>query len=271
MAEDGWMFVSADYAQIELRLFAELAGGSLLDAFVNGADLHQRTADTLGETRDAGKTFNFGFLIYGGGPNKAAREFNWTLDQAKENIKAIAAEYPEAQAIRERIIKGCLSRDPIPFVRTRTGRVRFIPELAPLEWKQRDPEAYAQKAKYVANKYNINPIETIGYGAFAGWLVVDKVIRSGGERIAVNTPIQGSAADIAKLAMVNFAQVADPKTQRLVTMVHDEILCTATEGIQAELCSKLLKHKMENAAILLGYKVPVLAEPSIGKSWYDVH
>lgn len=271
VADEGWQFVSADYAQIELRLFAELAGGTLLSAFQDGADLHQRTADALGESRDNGKTFNFGFLIYGGGPQKAAREFNWTVEQAKENIKAIAAEYPEAQAIRDRIVKGCLSRAPVPFVRTRTGRVRLIPELAPLEWKQTDPEAYAQKAKYVASKYAINPIETIGYGAFAGWLVVDKVIRSAGERIAVNTPIQGSAADIAKHAMVQFAKVAHEPTQRLVTMVHDEILCTATEGIQAELCSKLLKHKMEQAGRDLGYKVPILAEPAIGKTWFDVH
>jgi len=98
VADDGWSFVSADYAQIELRLFAELAGGTLLDSFQEGADLHQRTADALGETRDAGKTFNFGFLIYGGGPNKAAREFNWPKAQAKENISAIAAECPEAHS-----------------------------------------------------------------------------------------------------------------------------------------------------------------------------
>jgi DNA polymerase-1 len=270
VADDGWQFVSADYAQIELRLFAELAGNTLLQSFIDGADLHQRTADALGEDRNAGKTFNFGFLIYGGGPQKAAREFNWTVEQAKENIKAIAAEYPEAQAIRDRIIKGCISRSPVPFVRTRTGRVRYIPELKPLDWKRRDPEAYEQKAKYVSSKYNINREETIGYGQFAGWLVIDKVIRSAGERIAVNTPIQGSAADIAKLAMVNFAASTCSSNKRLVTMVHDEILCTAKD-VAAEDCANTLKHHMEAAGPALGYKVPIIAEPAIGKTWYDVH
>ena len=270
VADDGWQFVSADYAQIELRLFAELAGGSLLDAFVNGADLHQRTGDALGESRDDGKTFNFGFLIYGGGPQKAAREFNWTVEQAKANIAAIAAEYPEAQAIRDRIIKGCLSRAPVPFVRTRTGRVRYIPELKPLAWKRSAPEAYEQKAKYVSSKYNIDREETIQWGEFQGWLVIDKVIRSGGERIAVNTPIQGSAADIAKVAMVDFAATTCPSNKRLVTMVHDEILATARD-IAAEDCANTLQHCMEAAGPKLGYKVPIIAEPSIGKTWYDVH
>ena len=261
VADSGWLFVSADYAQIELRLFAELAGGSLLQAFLDGADLHQRTANTLGLGRDDGKKFNFAFLIYGGGPKKAAREFGWDLDESQDRLAAVAAEYPEAEAFRRRVIATVEQRSPVPFVQTKTGRRRLVPELQPLAWQRRDPQAYAKKAKYLAGKYGIDINAT---NRIMG------AIRNSGERIAVNTIIQGSAADLAKVAMVDFAAGTSRSTKRLVTMVHDEILCTAKEEA-AEDCAMTLQTCMEQAGPKLGYKVPIVAEPAIGKSWFDVH
>jgi DNA polymerase-1 len=259
--EPGWLFVSADYAQIELRLFAELAGGTLLDSFVKGLDLHQTTADALGVERQAGKTFNFGFLIYGGGPRKAAREFGWSEDEAKERLKAIAATYPEAQAFRDKVIHIVENRNPVPFVQTKTGRRRLVPELQPRAWFLRDPEAYMTKAKYLAGKYGMDPNDTRR---------MDRVIRSSGERIAVNTIIQGSAADLAKVAMVDFAAALPRTSGKLVTMVHDEILATAPKD-SAATCASTLRFCMEEAGPKLGYKVPIIAEPAIGPNWKAVH
>lgn len=261
VSDPGWSFVSADYAQIELRLFAELAGGTLLQAFLDGADLHQRTADTLGISRDQGKTFNFGFLIYGGGPRKAAREFGWDEDDAQERLAAIAAEYPEAAAFREKVIGIVEQRGPVPYVQTKSGRRRLVPELQPLAWFHRDPEGYHKKAKYLAGQYGIDLNNSRR---------INGAIRNSGERIAVNTIIQGSAADLAKTAMVEFARVVQRSAGKLVTMVHDEILCTAADEY-AESVAKALKGCMEQAGPALGYKVPIIAEPAIGKSWYDVH
>lgn len=261
VADPGWLFVSADYAQIELRLFAELAGGTLLQAYLDGADLHQRTADSIGGTRDQGKTFNFGFLIYGGGPNKAAREFGWDLQTAKEALEGAAREYPEAGAFRNKVISIVEQREPVPFVQTKTGRRRLVPELQPLAWQRSDPEAYRKKAKHLSGKYGIDPNNTRR---------VNGAIRNSGERIAVNTIVQGSAADLAKVAMVDFAWHTDRRVAKLVTMVHDEILCTAHQD-HAETISMKLKECMEGAGPKLGYKVPIIAEPAIGKNWGEVH
>jgi len=259
--DPGWAFVSADYSQIELRLFAELAGGYLLDAFLDGADPHQRTADALGLTRDQGKTFNFAFLIYGGGPGKAARTFGWEMAEAKEHLKTSAAEYPEANAFREKVIRVVKQRSPVPYVQTKTGRRRFVPELRPLAWQRRDPEAYHTKAKYLAGKYgiDINCARRIN-GA----------ITNSGERIAVNTIIQGNAADVAKVAMVDFAARAKRSEARLVAVVHDEILVTCLEE-RAPYYAKVLQDCMQGAGPKLGYKVPILAEPAIGENWFEVH
>jgi DNA polymerase-1 len=261
VADDGWVFVSADYAQIELRLFAELAGGSLLEAFLDGADLHQRTADALSLDRDQGKTFNFGFLIYGGGPRKAAREFGWDEDEAQERLAAVAAEYPEAAAFRERVIKVVEQRGPIPYVQTKTGRRRLVPELQPLAWQRYDLAGYHKKAKYLAGQYGIDINNTRR---------INGAIRNSGERIAVNTIIQGSAADLAKVAMVDYANSTPRQEARLVTMVHDEILTTALK-YQSEKYADILQVCMQDAGPRLGYKVPIIAEPAIGKSWFDVH
>ena len=257
--EDGHVFVSADYSQIELRLFADLCKGTLLSTFLEGGDLHQITADTLGVDRSQGKTFNFGFLIYGGGPGKAAREFGWTKEEAKERIAAIARTYPEAERFRTKVIE-VVSQRETPFVRTKGGRIRWVPELKPRQWAERDPEAYHAKAKYLAGKYGMDP---------SNQLRMDRVIRASGERIAVNTIIQGSAADVAKKAIVDFSKMTDGRA-RVVTMVHDEILATSWEA-HGEWCAALLKKAMEEAGPSMGYTVPLVAEPKIGKNWKAVH
>ena len=129
--DDGCVFTSADYSQVELRYFAEYCGGSLLKAFLEGEDLHQRTADAMGTTRDKGKTVNFGFLLYGGAPEKLAKDvLGCSVTEAEDKIKALHAEYPEVERWRQKIIQQADDSSPtIPHVYTMAGRIRYIPEL----------------------------------------------------------------------------------------------------------------------------------------------
>jgi DNA polymerase-1 len=259
--DEGWIFTSADYSQIELRLFADMAGGDLLQAYIDNRDLHQEMADILGTTRQNGKTFNFGFFIYGGGPKKAAKTFGWDEQDAKKRLQAAAKRFPEAQQLRDRIISSVSQRTPVPYVKTRAGRIRYIPELAPEAWEARDPEAFQQAVKDIVKKYGMEDCTQ---------QKVNRALRSRGERIAVNTIIQGSAADVAKRAVVDYWKVANPSMARVVALVHDEILTTCREQHVLE-NERVLRDCMEQAGRKLNIKVPLFAGPKSGYSWKAVH
>jgi len=261
--EEGYAFVSADYSQVELRYFAEYCGGTLLDAFLNGKDLHQRTADAMETSRDNGKTVNFGFMLYGGAPQKLADDvLKCSVSEAEEKIKKLHAEYPEVEQWRQRIINEADNSSPsVPFVHTLAGRIRHIPELNPDYMRQKMPEEYAQLTQKYVKRCRQFGREPKPKGAWYS-------IRSRGERLVVNYLIQGGARDLLVLGMNHFRRHM-PKGWQIVTTVHDEVMVQCPE-YQAELASDLLKVALESAGPALGLKVPILAEPKIGYTWAEV-
>ena len=222
VAPPGWLYAAADYSQQEPRIFAELAGpGALQDIFKEEKDLHQEMADAIGGTRDEGKTFNMGFLLYGGSATKASREFGWTRESAQGKIDAAFERFPESPRFRKAVCQVAENRDPWPYVRIKSGHRRWVPELVPHKWAREDHEAFSAKADYLSKKYGIDRDD---------YQRLVRAIRSSGERIALNTIIQGSGAAMSKLAMVEFEKLTrgDDKV-RLVTMTHDELVIMAHE------------------------------------------
>lgn len=214
----GMSFVAADYSQIELRVLAHYAGGGLAAAYKDGVDIHQRTADLVGCTRQAAKTINFA-TIYGAGPKKVAKQIKTDFNTARGFLNAYEKQYPEVYAIKRRMIDVATQRG---YARTLSGRIRRIPELGQ-----------------------------------------DSELRWRGERLAVNTPVQGSAADIMKMAMLR-ARVIE--NARMVAQVHDELTVECRTS-DAEEVAVRLRMAMEGAYPL---KVPLVAEPKIGATWGDV-
>lgn len=119
----GNVFVSADYSQIELRLLAHLVGkGRLFDAYIEGRDVHQQTADLMGCSRMDGKTGNFA-KVYGAGPKRLANSMGCTKSEAKAFIQEYDKAYPELVELRDRIVAATRRRG---WVRTYSGRRRYI-------------------------------------------------------------------------------------------------------------------------------------------------
>ncbi|HYZ21599.1 MAG TPA: DNA polymerase I [Rhodopila sp.] len=235
ISEPGWMLVSADYSQIELRLLAHVADlPELKQSFLNGEDIHARTAsevfgipmqgmDPL--TRRRAKAINFG-IIYGISAFGLARQLGITPGEARSYIDRYFERYPGIRAYMERTkeearIKG--------YVVSPFGRRCWVPGIA-----------------------DRNPARR-GYA----------------ERQAINAPLQGGAADIIKRAMVKIhAALRDAKMRsRLLLQVHDELLFEAPEDEVSRL-SMLVRQIMETAAEL---SVPLLVDTGVGQTWADAH
>jgi DNA polymerase-1 len=261
--DEGCVFTSADYSQVELRYFAEYCGGTLLEAFLNGGDLHQRTADAMGITRDKGKTVNFGFLLYGGAPEKLAKDvLGCSESEAEDKIKALHAEYPEVEKWRQKIIQQADDSSPtIPHVYTKAGRIRYIPELNPEYMRAKMPEAYAKAAKKYYDRCKIYGRKPKPNGEVYS-------VRSSGERLVVNYLIQGGARDLLVLGMNYFRHHRKPDWQ-IVTTVHDEVMIQH-HPIDTDLAQDALKEALESAGPALGLKVPILAQPKTGWTWAEV-
>lgn len=261
--DPGHVFVSADYSQVELRYFAEYCGGTLLEAFLRGEDIHKRTARAMGCDRDTGKTVNFGFLLYGGAPEKLAKDvLKCSLQKAKDKIAALHATYPEVERWRQKIIQEADdSSATVPFVRTLAGRIRFIPELNPEYMRAKFPEEYAPVAKKYYDRCKI-------YGRKPKPNGEQYSVRSSGERLVVNYLIQGGARDLLVLGM-NYFRHHMPKGWQIVTTVHDEVLVQVPETCRQH-GEQLLKEALESAGPALGLKVPILAEPKSGYNWSEV-
>ncbi len=232
-SQAGWVYVDADYSQIELRILAHIADDrAMQSAFMSGQDIHTATAaqvfrvepeQVTGEMRRAAKAVNFG-IVYGISEFSLAEDIGVTRYQAKEYIESYLENYIGVRAYMKEIVDRA-HRDG--YVTTLMGRRRNLPEL---------------KAK------NFN-------------------IRSFGERVALNAPIQGTAADIIKIAMlrVDRALKEAGMKAKLVLQVHDELIVEAPES-EAEEVASLLTREMEAAYEL---HVPLVAEASIGANWYD--
>lgn len=233
VAEDGCVLIDADYSQIELRVLAHVSGDpTLIGAFREGADVHAITASQ----------------VFGVPPDSVSDElrkrakavnfgiiygisaFSLSEDigvSRKEAQDYIDAYFRKYPQVRDYLDETVKTAKENGYVSTLFGRRRYVPELS------------ARNKNLVAF----------------------------GERVAMNTPIQGTAADIIKKAMVDTdaALKAEGLSARLILQIHDELIVEAPEN-EAERAAALLKEKMENTVKLL---VPLVADAHVGKSWFD--
>jgi DNA polymerase-1 len=228
----GYVLLSADYSQIELRILAHLSGDTtLVTAFAQDEDIHARTAaEVLGaaksdsEARRRAKVINFG-IIYGMGPQRLAGELEIPFADAADYIKRYFERLPGVKRYLDETLRGARERG---YVSTMYGRRRYLPELT-------GPDGGA---------------------------------RAQAERIATNTPIQGSAADLIKLAMVQLHAllIAQRMDARMVLQVHDELLLEVKNDVLKP-CGDLVKRAMEEAAQL---KVPLRVDLKAGPNWAEL-
>ena len=229
----GFVMLSADYSQIDLRVLAHLSGdANLTEAFRKGEDIHLRTASEVfhcapelvtPEMRRAAKAINFG-IVYGQTPTGLSRELGISRAEAANYIKHYFEACPGVKAWSERTAAEAKKNG---FVATFTGRRRLLPELA------------------ASNPH----------------------LRGFAERAAVNTPVQGGSADIIKKAMVNlFAEFKHSKDVFMLLQVHDELVFE----VRAERLARaagLIKKEMEGAYELA---VPLRADLKTGLNWRDL-
>ncbi|MQA91715.1 MAG: DNA polymerase I [Gemmatimonas sp.] len=231
--EDGHLFVSADYSQIELRIMAHYSEDvAFLEAFRSGTDVHRQTAAIVFGVepdqvtrlmRDRAKTVNFA-VIYGIGPFSLGQQLGVSAAEAKEFIDRYFERFPGVRAYLDQQVEVARERG---FVETLTGRRRYIPEIR-------------------ARNFNI---------------------RSFGERVATNAPIQGTAADLIKIAMIDIhrAIAEGGSGARMLLQVHDELLFE-TPRDEAEGTIELVREHMESAAEL---RVPLRVEAGVGENWLE--
>ena len=240
IAEKGWVLVSVDYSQIELRLLAHFSHDeNLLRAFERGEDIHAFTASEIfgvpidkvtRDMRRLSKAINFG-IAYGMSAYGLSKELKISKKEAETFIEKYFHRYPGIKNYIEETINFAREHG---FVKTITGRKRYIPELK-------------------SNNYSI---------------------REMGKRIAVNTPIQGSAADLIKSAMVGlFRKIKEMGLKtRILLQVHDELLLEVPEE-EKEKVLPLIKETMENpfesAGINIKLNVPIKVNLAAGKNWAE--
>jgi len=227
------IIVSADYSQIELRIFSCMANiESLKDAFKNNIDVHTKTASDIfkvpieavtKDMRRMAKAVNFG-IIYGISGFGLSENLNIDPKEATRFINEYYETYPGIKAYKDECIKQAHIDG---YVKTKFNRIRTIPEL-----------------------------ENKNY-----------MIRSGAERMALNTPIQGTAADIIKIAMVNLYKEFNKYNlkSKILVQVHDELVID-TRKDEFEVVKKLMKEVMESVIEL---EVPLLVDIEYGDNWYQ--
>ena len=229
-APEGRVLVVADYSQVELRVLAHLSReGKLLDAYRQGVDVHQQTADLVGCSRQQAKTINFA-TVYGAAAKKLGQQLGVGKYEAQRFLDGYNEAYPEVSRLRKAVLKAAYERG---YVKTLSGRRRTIPQLIEASKRNPDTETFEQKLD-----------------------------RWHGERLAFNTPVQGGAADLVKQAMIAFSRYCDKHTH-MVSQVHDEILVEC-DAADAEAVSYQLQKTMEEAVKI---RPPLVAEPSIAKDW----
>lgn len=246
--ESGWKLVSADYSQIELRILAHLSGEPVLvEAYNNREDVHALTArllfdkdDISPEERRLGKVINFG-VIYGMGASRFAREANVGRSEAQTFIDRYYNRYPKVFEYLQQMQREAIARG---YVETLMGRRRYFNftsgQLRDL--LDTDPD-----------EVNLDNLKRIG-GYDAGLL-----------RAAANAPIQGSSADIIKVAMIRLHEVLQQYQARLLLQVHDELVFEVPPDEWTALKPKIT-NTMESAVSL---KVPLVVEAHDGSNWME--
>lgn len=232
-AKAGCVLVDADYSQIELRILAHLADDqAMIDAFKHDLDIHTITASQVFGIPEGMVTplmrSRAKAVNFGIVYGISAFSLAKDIGVLRKDAQTYIDNYLSHYAgVREYMRETIEAAKRDKFVETIFGRKRYLPEIA-------------------ATNFNL---------------------RSFGERVARNMPIQGSAADIIKIAMINVSRKLKERklTAKLILQVHDELIVEAPEGEAREVAA-LLKAEMEGAATL---KVPLVAEANIGKTWYD--
>lgn len=249
LPQDGWQLISADYSQIELRILTHLSGEPVLvEAYQAGDDVHALTARLLlekdevsADERRLGKTINFG-VIYGMGAQRFARETGVSQAQAKEFLTKYKQRYPRVFSFLELQERLALSRG---YVETILGRRR----------------PFAFDPNGLGRLLGKDPLEIDLEVARRAGLEAQQL------RAAANAPIQGSSADIIKLAMVQLHRelAAAHLPARLLLQVHDElVLEAAPEALDAVL--EITRRTMETAVEL---SVPLRVETGVGPNWME--
>jgi len=235
VAEEGFVLVSADYSQIELRIMAHLSGDkNLKEAFSHGHDIHTRTASEIFQVpleevtpamRREAKVINFG-VMYGMSHVGLSEELGITRGEAKKYIENY---FQKCHGVKEYIDKTLAIAREQGYVTTLSKRIRYIPEI---------------------NSSN-------------------RVAREFAERVAVNTPIQGTAADIIKIAMIRIDErIKQEKVNaRMILQIHDELLFETAKSDLHDLMM-LVREEMEGAMEL---DVPIEVSVGYGKNWHEAH
>lgn len=235
--EPGWELVAADYSQIELRVLAHFSRDEALrEAFAADQDIHTRVAAQVygvpdeSVTRDmrrSAKAVNFG-VIYGQSAFGLAKSLGIAKDEAARFIEAYFARYPGVAKFMEEVLDQARDQG---YVKTILGRRR--------------------------------PIQGVRDAAQRG----DSKQRNLPERIAINTVIQGSAADLIKLAMIRIHDrlAAEPMQARMLLQIHDELVFETAPSDRERLC-ELVTREMEAAGRL---DVPLKVDVKWGQTWAD--
>lgn len=231
---DGWVLIGGDYSQVELRVLAHMSEDPvLIEAFVNGEDIHRRTASEIfgcaqdavtSEQREAAKVINFG-LVYGMGVRRLAGEIDVSTKEAQEYMDLYFERLPRVKPFFDTVIEHARTEG---YIETLGGRKRGIAGI------------------------------TSGNRRFAAQA----------ERVAMNAPIQGGAADLIKVAMVRIdARLRNEGFQsKLLIQVHDELLFEAPPE-EVEALEAMAREEMENVQEL---RVPLKVDFVRGKSWADL-
>lgn len=231
--EEGYVFVDADYSQIELRVLAHCSGDEqLIKAYREEADIHRITASQVFHVpfdevtdlqRRNAKAVNFG-IVYGISSFGLSQDLSITRKEAAKYIEDYFHTYPGIKAFLDDAVAHAKENG---YVKTLFGRRRPVPELASSNFVQ----------------------------------------RSFGERVAMNAPIQGPAADIMKIAMIGVnKRLKEQKLKsRLVLQVHDELLIEAYHA-EIDTVKEILREEMEQAASL---DVPLEIDMHTGNNWYE--
>ena len=231
--KEGFVFVDADYSQIELRVLSHMSEDeNLIQAFRQGQDIHRSTASLVFHTpfdevtelqRRNAKAVNFG-IVYGISAFGLSRDLGISKKESGKYIDDYFLAYPRMKSFLDGLVA---EGKEAGAVKTMYGRIRPIPELSSSNFMQ----------------------------------------RQFGERIAMNSPIQGTAADIIKIAMVHVHDRLQKEglQSRLLLQVHDELLIEAKQE-EVEQVEQILQEEMEHAATLA---VPLTIDMHTGYTWYD--
>ena len=234
--KEGWLLLSADYSQVELRVMASISGDeAMIDAFQQGLDIHQATAarvfgvaldEVTSDMRRTAKMVNFG-IIYGiSAFGLSQRLGNTSRTDAGKIIENYFLRYPGVKAYTENVVSEARS---LGYVETLVGRRRYLRDIASSS----------------------------------------AVTRAAAERFAMNAPIQGTAADMIKLAMikVDTALREGGFQTKMLLQVHDELLFE-TPASELETVTPVILKAMQEA---LPLRVPVRVDAGSGKTWLEAH